>query len=100
MSSVFVEVLEVLKTSIENIDVLLNQRIARSKTFDQSRGASWRLDEELKATINSIKSYAENLAKTCIKLVLIATKKPSEVVLKSIVDELNGLCNGFVMTYL
>ena len=96
----FADILGGLKSSIENIDTVLNQRISRSKSFDQSRGASWRLDEDLKTNINNIKAYSENLAKTCIKLVLIATKKPSESVLKSIVDELNGLCSGMAITYL
>ncbi len=88
-----------IQDSIANIDILIGQRVSRLKSGTVQCG-SWKLDQTLKDHINNIKIHSESLSKTCTKLVLLVSAKPSQLTMESIIAELSDLCNVLVGTYL
>ena len=95
----FKELFETVNQSLGSIDILISQRIERNKTSNVQCG-SWKLDDNMKVAINDIKAQSEILSKTCIKLVLLSTKKPTVEILNSILCELHNQCRALIMAYL
>ena len=93
----FEEVNTAIGEGLQNIDIIIQNHIQRQKGKSK---ATWGPNAEISTSVVALKEVAKLLSNTGVKLVLLLRAKPSDLALKSLLDELSSQVNIFLTQYL
>lgn len=97
----FENITSVLQDGAQNVGILLKSKMdERISNPTGYKVGKWVGDEDLANTITNLKSIANTLSNSCIKLALLVRAKPSDNALNSLLTELSSEIQSLLGIYL